>query len=119
MINWDLIVKSFNEEYDTEFSAICGLLSTLYIDTKSTEYMCGFLNISITALIRKMKECNIVLAKRGGANYIGTYKPLILNTPAEELENMAASDIAAMIGCTVKHVRDICNKNDIRYKRRK
>jgi hypothetical protein len=117
MIDWNLLFRNFNDEYNTEFTSICELLKVLYEKTKSTMTMCDILMVSHHTLRKKMVWCDISIAKRGGPNYKGVFKEIILNTPKEHFKNMTAKEIAQELGCKHNHVRNVMRKNNIEYKK--
>jgi hypothetical protein len=117
MIDWEEIRTGFNREYNADFETLCELLKVLYIETKSTTRMKDIIGVSSFSLRTKMKGCGIIMAKQGGNNFLGVYKKLILDTPDDILKTMSAYGIADMVGCTHRHVRKVCNRNGLEYKK--
>ena len=115
MIDWIGIVKFINERYETSFSTLSELLIELYKNTKSTTEMCSILGVSHNSLRIKMREAGIVIAPKGGANYKGKYKPMIMSIPRKEIAKLNLTELTEMIGCSRKYIRELLRREKIKY----
>jgi phage antirepressor YoqD-like protein len=95
------------------------MLSVLYANTESTMQICDLLGVSHHPLRKKMVECGLTIAKKGGANFKGIFKPMIMEIPRGVLAKMTVREIAEQVGCTHRHVGAIFRKEKMKYKKMK
>mgnify|MGYP000515978468 CR=1 FL=1 len=115
MIDWQEIIEYANESYGMSFKTLGGLLRRLYRETGSTMDMCEILGISHHSLRIKMKKAGIKIAPRGGANYKGIYKPIIMDMPRKKIAKMNLTQLVKEIGCTRRYLRVLLKKENIEY----
>jgi len=95
MIMWELLLKDED---------VCDALKRMYAES-SVNIIATHLGVSRIALIRKMKECGIVMRKRGGA-----HPRIELDTLADRWWEKSTDELVSMTGYCSNYVRKLKRK---------
>ena len=119
LIDWDLLVELINKEYGTSFKNTESMLRKMYREIGGTKGVCEVLGVSHTTIRYKMKDYGIKLKPKGGANFKGVYKGMILSMSKKKIKSMTLRELSEIIGCKRKTAWHVCRCNNIEFKREK